>query len=178
MPKPVRRRYRSRRQKSAGFPPFGNPQSDLTALWALRILLDLNGVSRFDEQVFLTQSTVRQAAGLDTAPTPDLEPADLRDLLLSRQKEVEALRPRLSGTMASNLRLLAECLSLSDIDTEILAFAVSLHTCEPLADIANMLGELDAVRVISALGVILGLPLDQFVREGERSRTMELNQPR
>ncbi len=144
----------------AGAPPFGDPHADLLALWAIRILLDLNGLRRYDNAFFLNQNSVLHAVGVDDAPCENPDKTQLRDLLLSRRKEVESLSPQLSGSIEQNLRLLAECLSLTQSDVQILAFLVSFHVCEPLAEIGGTLGELDTARLISALSVILELPLE------------------
>lgn len=164
MPRQARRRCRTPKQNRAGAPPFGDPHADLLALWAIRILIDLNGMRKYDNAFFLNQNSVLHAVGIDDSSTENLDKAQLRDLLLSRRTEVEALKPELSGPMAHNLHLLAECLSLTQSDIEILAFIVSVQVCEPLAEIVGTLGELDTARLISALSVIIALPLEA-VRE-------------
>ena len=158
MPRQPRRSYRSPKPDRGGVPPFGDPHADLIALWSIRILLDLNGLRKYDNMLFLHQNTVFQVLGIDDAPSEDLNVIQMRDLLLSRRKVVEALNPKLSGPIVNNLRLLAESLSLSRTEVEILGFIVSVHVCEPLAEIVGTLGELDTARLISAPGVILRLP--------------------
>jgi len=162
MPSQAKRSRFSHRRRRAGARPFGAPHSDLIALWSLRMLLDLHGLRRYEHAFYLNQDSVCQAVGLDPAPTDDLKPAELRNLLQSRKKEIEGISPRATGFLASNLRLLAKSLSLSSSEVEILAFVSCLETHEPLADMTNSLGDLDNARVLSALSVILDLPWEEI----------------
>ncbi len=161
MPRSARQKFRESRRGITGEPSFGESHSDLIAFWALRILLDLNGLRKYESVFFLNQASIFRTVGLHPPPSEDLELPELRKLLLERQREIEALKPKATGLLARNLQLLAECLSLSSTDIAILGFVTILGTHEPLVEMVGTLGDVDSARVISALAVVLDLPREE-----------------
>lgn len=133
----------------------------VAALWALRILVRLGGLKRLSRTV-MDEDEVFGALGLK-APTGEesIPPAELKRLWRVRLVKMEQNPPRKLGALRHNLRLLTKALSLSDVDCQILAFAVVIQNVSWLASVAESLGSLNRRMTFGALSKILDLRADK-----------------
>ncbi len=137
----------------------GNTLATLAARWTLRILVNLGGHQRLDNLLAGT-SSVLATAGLDELARRDLSPRQWQARFRSRQQQIESQPFRLPTVLQNNLRLLKQQLGLNSHEALLLGFTAILHQSEGLDDSADTLGNLDNLRLLRVLAVILDQPAD------------------
>lgn len=146
--------------------PYPEPEAlhddntDLIALWCLRILVRLGGLKAFVGPMGLRSDQVIEAIGL--ANLADVEFNQIASIRRLRQRliEIEAKCPEPAGILAENLAQAAEVLGLTGTDRLLLAFATLMNSSPGLDDVGDTLGQkLTDERFAQALSVILGVPL-------------------
>ncbi len=159
------------------------PVLPLLRLWALRMLVLLDG-----HQMFLGQDSVRQTRlasriGFDYPSGPSDEIAYTRHEALKalRQYHAEAEAEHLTClhawpvTLDTNLTMLAELAGLTHAERLILGFTICLHTEEVLDEAGDCLGSLNSSKLIPVLADTLGLPTKSVAaalrQDGKLART-------
>ena len=141
--------------------------SPLVSLWAMRMLVKLGGHKHFIDHGLWVDEDLAAYLGLPAVPPDESDetgrtvPRQALALLKKRhalaEKEARQLPPPQSDTLALNSQRLAIHLGLSEVDREILAFVVSLHSEPNLEAAANCLGDLTTSKVHATLAAILDL---------------------
>lgn len=137
----------------------------LFQLWALRMLVKQGGHKRFIDMYSWNNEELATFLGLPMPPQTRSDAprkAFAKDALtqlnqLHAQAEQSAKKspPHPSEALASNSQRLARHLGLTEIDQEILAFVVALHTESMLEATAECMGDLNSSKVYACIGAIL-----------------------
>lgn len=131
-------------------------------LWMLRMLVPLGASRKFVTTHGLSSNSIADALGLghwiDQPGSLDTKSvnAELRALL--QQAESEAHRIALPQALRHNMDKLTDLVGLTQTDCRILEFAVLLQSERILDDTADLLGQLNSLRVQQTLAVVLKLP--------------------
>ncbi len=139
--------------------PAQHPCAAMAALWALRILVDLNGWKKMRGymQHVTADGDLLRTIGLEHLEDKEITPADfLRQL--KHQREEYRRTARIDGLFAENLQRLGNRIGLDDTERELLGFAITLHTYTGLDDIMDLLGDMTTGRLFEVLSVILEIP--------------------
>ena len=125
---------------------------DLIARWMLRILIDLNTwkssrIGNDDDNL--------KAIGLLEEKCGDLNEQFLFKLLKKTKKKLDQKPIQISNIAENNLIWLQTLVGLTDVELEILLFAICISTYSPLDSIANDIGNLTRSGAIKALSGIL-----------------------
>lgn len=146
--------------------PVDKP-TPLVTLWVLRMLVKLGGHKHFIDPGMWNDEDLAASLDLPVVPPEESDdaarafPRQALALLKKRHAQAEKAARHLPtarpDTLAQNAQRLALHLGLSDVDREILAFVVSLHSEPTLEAAANCLGDLTTSRVHATLATILDL---------------------
>lgn len=128
---------------------------DLIAVWMLRILIDLNTwkssrIGNDDDNL--------KAIGLSEERCDDLNDKSLFKLLEKTKKKIDQEPIQISNITEKNLNWLQTLVGLTDVELEILLFAICVSTYSPLDSIASDIGNLTRSAAIKVLGIILHIP--------------------
>ena len=151
--------------------------TEICALWALRILVDLKAAKR--SGMLLNGRTIDEDSmrgmGLGQYINTYHEPEDFHRILESRKAELEREEDTLYGMVLPGVRRMGEAFQIGETEQRLLAFAGLLEECAFLDDIADILGKLNTSATIDALGQILKLDRaavkDALRADGPLSRT-------
>jgi transitional endoplasmic reticulum ATPase len=140
----------------------------IVRLWVLRLLVPLECHRKFitrhgfdSEELArlfeLTSDEDTPKAGVSEPHNPVAIKAKLKNLYLIAEQESSSVS--LPEPLASNIKLLADQVGLSEVECWVLAFAVMISQHRILDDSTDMLGsELNSLRVYHVLSVLLGFP--------------------
>lgn len=152
----------SSRRSSLSGQESANP---LFILWALRILVKLGGHKNFIDHFMWNCDDLAHYLGLPVPDSVDHEQDSkifpkqalnlLRKLHTAAEKAALKATPKCSEILTANSQRLARHLGLSELDREILAFAVALHNDNMLETAADYIGELNSSKVYTCLAIIL-----------------------
>jgi SpoVK/Ycf46/Vps4 family AAA+-type ATPase len=139
---------------------------EVTALWALRILVNLKGIDGLAANVFgmTNDGEILRTIGLDELEGSDISKRDFMGALQSKLEIYEAKKPEIHGILKKNLKHLGELVGLTKTEVKILRFSVVLESHRGLESVADTLGALNGADVIDCLSVILEIPVKK-VRE-------------
>lgn len=132
-------------------------------LWALRVLVPLEGHAKLFDGTRFIGTGVAEAVGLkesteglwDAAQASAVR-VELR--ALHARAEAGADDCRMPAALAANSRRLADLVGLSPADRQLLEFTVLLHTEPLLEEATDCLGPLSATRAARALAGVLRIP--------------------
>ena len=136
------------------------PYSGVCVLWALRILLDLDGwkgLSGYPRNLTM-DGDLLQALGLGEYEDEDMSPAEFRRLLDGRQVELESDDDGYYKPLSVGLRRLGKAFHIDVAEQHIVAFATIIRDDKFLDNVADSLGKLNAVGLVQVLSVVLDLP--------------------
>jgi len=123
------------------------------AVWALRLLLTVRDGKRV-QRYLCDQEEFFETVGIPPME-PSCGPDSLRAILGERLPVLEESLPPDMEVLSENIQLLGDALDLTNIECEILAFAVILYTVSWLENSADTLGVLDTQRAYNALATAL-----------------------
>jgi transitional endoplasmic reticulum ATPase len=133
-------------------------------LWLLRMLVPLETYQSNVGVNGIKSERLVKAVGLgswvdqcDTEFNPRIFAADLRKKY--QDAEHSFGRTKAPRTLRQNIKRLGVLVGLSPVDCRILEFVVLLHAESLLDDAADHLGQLNSVKIMRILSVLLGLPL-------------------
>lgn len=146
-------------------PGHANESSAIIQLWMLRLLLPLGGIREFVQSGYIRDDALAMALGLEQWLESNLEGefsprqviAELQDM--HAQAEAAASDAQLPPTLQANLGRIRELAGLSEVECQLLGFAIMMHVEINLASAADYLGSLSMVKVMHVLSVVLGLPM-------------------
>ncbi len=157
---------RQHRKSHKSCMPGAHPCADLAAVWALRILLDLEGwrgLMGFPQHL-TADGVILQTFGLGHMEDRDFPKRTFLEELRKRQDHYEGCHAGTAGNFEDNLTSLVQLVGLTTTEREILTFAVVIYSHEGLNNTGDTLKELTAEAAIRALSVILDLPLSAVRR--------------
>lgn len=134
-------------------------------LWALRILTLLGGSNTFIGEKGFQMLWVAKQLGFSTGLLADTYQQELARQELHQmyeQAEAENGHLPLNDELQNNIHMLRDILELTEVECEILAFLVILHTEQLLDDVAESIGNMNAPKALRALSVILNLAYDDI----------------
>jgi len=141
-----------------------HPYSGLVSVWALRILLDLEGwygLSGFPNSL-TSDGRILKTVGLGELEDKDITKSKFVKKLKAQVKQYEIHDTDISGVLANNINKLSELLGLDLASEKILAFAAIIYSHQGLSDVGDTLDNcLTADNVINILAVILEIPVDE-----------------
>lgn len=149
-------RMRGRRPLVA-MSPGKNP---LLRLWVLRMLVPLGGWNEFVGSGGVHPQSVADAVGLDELPEEfkaSVVVEQLRRLLAEAEVE-PPVQPGFPGSLEANLRRMQQLIGLTDIDVQVLGFAILLHSESVLDDAGDLLKSLSVSKVVGVLATCMKLP--------------------
>lgn len=134
-------------------------------MWTLRILVNLGGSNKFISESCFGQHWIAKALGFSEPLLGNQFNQQLahQELIALHQKaeQQHLLHPQqIEEELQYNLKLLQQLLGLNEVEQQILAFIVFLHSEQILDDVADNLGSLTAAKTIRAVAVILDLPYE------------------
>lgn len=130
----------------------------LLQLWILQLMVKCNGADSFLRETRFSEASVAEFLGFQTSDLDDYSPAWALRTLTEKLEVIEAEAPKLpeSPVLARNLARLAERLGLSQVEVDILHFAV-LQRVHPVFDATlELVGELVRASLVRLLSVCLG----------------------
>lgn len=139
-----------------------HPMNDVAGLWALRILLNLNGVNSLSAFCLTNDGEMLRAVGLGDLEGSDIDKKDFAKELRDKQQEYEKNCPRINGILRQNLKQFGKLVGLSKADIKVLGFAVAIHCHQGLDNVADTLGSLNGSDIIRYLSVILDVPVKKI----------------
>ena len=136
-----------------------HPLNDVACLWALRILVNLNGVNDLFSSFCGPDSEVLRTIGVDELSGEDSDKKDLIKTMKKMQERYEENPPDIKGVMQKNIIQFGKMLGLSSHELKIFGFAVAIYSHRGLQNAANTLGNMSGLDVSHYLSVILQIPL-------------------
>ena len=148
-----------------------HPCEPLARLWALRILIRLNGLDALSRNLYsiTADGKIMRVLGIPEMEDEEISKGDFRTQLKTLLRECEGQSARASRLVRSNLRVLSTLVGLNKTEKRLLLFAAAIHTHPGLDNAADTLDGLTGGTVAQALSVVLDLPLKK-VREALSSR--------
>jgi transitional endoplasmic reticulum ATPase len=143
---------------------------DIVRLWIARILMPLGGYKEFITELGYSDDHVARELGLpnplDSGDDDFLNEFDQKDALKKLRTCYRSFQKKsdtcaIPEVLEKNIRNLSKILLLSEVDQQILAFAVLLYVEESLSEAANTLGNMTFNKICKCLSDILELPLDE-----------------
>jgi len=135
----------------------------IVRLWILRLLVPLGGHRELIDESGFSDETLADALGLNKWFCPSVRTYDaklarahLRDL--HRQAEATSLDVQIPDYLQENMTRLSGLVALSQVERQILAFAILLENERPLHLAATLVGESHGNRTSQALSILLDLP--------------------
>jgi SpoVK/Ycf46/Vps4 family AAA+-type ATPase len=136
-----------------------HPLNDVACLWALRILVNLNGVNGLFSSFGGVDSEVLRTIGSDELSGADSDKKDLIKKMKKMQERYEANPPGIKGVLQKNIIQFGKLLGLSSHELKIFGFAVAIHSHRGLENAADTLGTMSGLDVSHYLSGILQIPL-------------------
>jgi transitional endoplasmic reticulum ATPase len=134
----------------------------ITELWMLRMLVPLSGHKTFVMRNGFSEDRVAYYLGVgDWLDNDELDfdsaavRTQLRELHVAAEQKAAQLEA--PAGLRANMARLSQLVGLSEVDCRILEFAALLHHDRVLDDCADTLGQLNSLKVIDALAVVLDL---------------------
>lgn len=151
----VSRRFRGRNSITVDAPP-------IVRLWALRLLVLLNGQREFVQSCGFSDDALAEFVGMGKWVDHDGDDFDRKKVQaelrrLHRAAEEDAASHHVSAPLASNVQRLAQLSGFSEAECRILEFIVLLKNERLLEEAADLLGRLNAAQVQTIIGTVLGL---------------------
>jgi len=137
--------------------PGMNALDRLPTLWSLRVLYRLQGVKGmwgYPNEI-TTDGRILNAIGLAELEDKEMGVGAFKRILARKLESVEQQDLRLTGNLDENLKQLGKLVGLSEIDKQLLAFVIILHSDPGLDETADVLGSLVADKAKYVLSVIL-----------------------
>lgn len=140
--------------------------SPLARLWALRILVLLGGADTFIGEQSFNPLWIAKLLGFSKALTSnayaqEAAHTELRQLHQQAEQEYQQHQWHVSDDLQANIMMLQEILGLNDVECQVLAFVIVLHTERLLDDVADIMGNLTAAKAFKILTVVLNVPYDE-----------------
>ena len=136
-----------------------HPLHDVACLWALRILLDLNGINGLMSSFSLNDGEVLRTIGMGELEGENIEKKELVKKLRVKQKRYESKPPKINGILRRNIKQFGNLLGLSKHELKVFGFAVTIHSHRGLENTADILGSLSVSDVSYYLSTVLDLPV-------------------
>ena len=148
-----------------------HPCEPLARLWALRLLVRLNGLDALSRNLYsiTADGKIMRVLGLPEMEDEDITKGNFLKKLKKILHDCEQQPARASRLARANLRILAKLVGLNKTEKRLLLFAATIHTHPGLDNSADTLEGLTGGAVAQALSVVLNLPLKK-VREALSSR--------
>jgi len=127
----------------------------IAQLWCLRILMQCGAHRKFIERDGFGNDDVLMLLGMDEYIDQDIEKQDALTLLRKMQAAAESGAYSPPQVLIDNMAYILDRISLNKIETELLTFAIMLHTEIGLEESAEMLGNIDKSKLIRHLATIL-----------------------
>lgn len=139
-----------------------HPLNDVAGLWALRILLQLNGINALAPYCLTNDGEILKTFGMGELEGSDISKDDFIKILRERQAEYEAKQPSIRGILKNNLNHFGKLIGLSKPEMKILGFAVAIHSHRGLENTGDTLGNLNGADVMYHLSTILNISLKKI----------------
>ena len=137
-----------------------HPLNEVAGLWALRILLNLNGIASLSSFSYMgSNSEMLKSVDMGDVDVSDIDKKDIIKKLKTKQVRYEKNKPGIKGVLKKNLQQFSRLLGLSENERKILDFTVALYSHRGLEDTADTLGYLGWSDVVFKLSGILGIPV-------------------
>ena len=137
----------------------------IVKLWLLRLLVPLNGQSKFITRHGFEDDDLAESLDVAAADSDDANcsVSALRSQLRKRYLAAEATAhgATLPEQVSENIGRLAKLVGLNDADRSILEFAVMLQNEPHLADASDYLGLLTSTKACQVLSTVLDVPLPE-----------------
>lgn len=134
-------------------------------LWALRLLLDLDGFRYVMDQNRITDSFSLSMLGMDDVlDMGDASLKDRLDALWRQRKTMMAMAPRVprTSTLGKNIAWLAKTLSLTAVESDIVSFLALAQQNVGLERLLEKFGALRTSEVHMVLATVLGHPTEEI----------------
>jgi len=140
-----------------------HPFNDVAGMWALRILLNLNGINNLAANLFgiTNDGEILKTFGLAHLEGVDIDKKEFMEKLRDQQTLYESRKPGIKGVLKRNLKQFGQLVGLSKTELKILGFAVAMCSHCGLENTADTLGNLNGSDVIGYLSTILDIPLEK-----------------
>lgn len=135
---------RHHRKRFEGHVYGEHPCAELAAHWALRILLDLEswrGMRGYPQNLTF-DGAILKTFGLGYLEDKDISKKKFLEKLRERQSYYENRHAGLSDNLRDNLASLGDLVGLTQVECDLLAFAVVLHSHEGLNNTGDTLNEI------------------------------------
>ncbi len=146
----LRRHHRAFRSR------VGKPVPDAYRLQVARWLLRLLGSARVEVDEMEAERIV-EAVGLARLKLKDLRHPTAIHAFRTRLAEIERQPLDRTGSLYRNIDHVSDLIGLSELEKEVLAFVVLLHTCAVLNDCLEGLGDQTAASLCDLLALALGV---------------------
>jgi transitional endoplasmic reticulum ATPase len=140
--------------------------SPLAKLWALRILVLLGGAETFIGEQSFNPLWIARLLGFSKALTTneyvqEAAHSELRQMHQQAEREYAQQQWHVSDDLQANIAMLKDILGLSDVECQVLAFVIVLHTERLLDDVADIMGALTAAKAFKIVTVVLNVPYEE-----------------
>ena len=140
--------------------------SPLAKLWALRILVLLGGADTLIGEQSFNPLWIAKLLGFSKALTTnayaqEAAHSELRHMHQQAEREYAQQQWHVSDDLQANIAMLKDILGLSDVECQVLAFVIVLHTERLLDDVADIMGALTAAKAFKIVTVVLNVPYDE-----------------
>ena len=135
-------------------------QHNLLAWWSLKILLDLRGWKKLkrDYSGFTSNLDILIPIGLEHLEDKELDKKQFLEILEKQKETLKHHYREPNKNLDNNIKKIADYIGLSDVERQLLLFAVLLEENEGLQEVTDTLGELNAEGVVGVLSEVLDLP--------------------
>jgi len=141
--------------------PTDNPTycDELSAFWSLKILLELNGMKGLlgYPKNLTSDGVIMNTIGLGKLEDKQMKLKQFKQTLSEQLNGYIPEIPDVEGVLCENIYDLAELVGLSDVEQQLLAFAVILHSHTGFDETADTLGDLTLEGVKKTLSHLLQL---------------------
>jgi len=150
---------RRRRRRQSQTPTMEKRSKHLVELWALKILLTLNGHREFlDSMRGVTEDSLAYFLGLDKF-VDEYEDKDKQEVFKLLKGRLEVLEAReifkLPRTLNRNIKKVMKLITLNTVEKDILVFTMYLKYVELMDGATRMLNDLSTDRLVTVLSVLL-----------------------
>lgn len=138
---------------------------EIVTLWSLRVLLDLKGYTLMDISFGLYgNERALSAAGLEHLldkydEEKELGKKKFRKILQKQYEAFSGKDLKFDNTpLCKNIKKLSELIDLNEVERQLLAFGVLMHSVRDLEAICDVLGDISSHSVVNVLSTILSIP--------------------